>query len=185
MKTTTLKITLFIATLVAISVFYACQKKDTGSTETKNETREMGIQNPGIFEGQLPDCEPDGRTHQISYEQGKDYIDRYQRAARTPDFSTMIFAKGGWTVSETFSREYMNKLITEPYFCKFRTYYGMDPWNVIHVILVGTNSLGKDIFSVTANPTGTGQDLLVPQIVLDNSVICQPYCNGVYITPIP
>jgi hypothetical protein len=184
MKTTTLKLTLCIATLLAISIFYACQKKDSGTVNDGDEKNSVSS-NIIIEDNNLPKCEVDDRNHQISYEQGKDYIDRYQRAIRNRALGSWLLEKDGWTIAETFSKESIDKMAGEQYFCKFRSYYGLDRLQVLHVILVGANSLGRDIFYANTHPALNPEDLMVPQLILDNSVICRPYCDGVYITPTP
>lgn len=73
-------------------------------------------------------------------------------------------------LSETFNREAIEKLLSQPGCEGIRCYYGMDEDNRLHLVLVGANAQNQDML-----PSG-GVNIQTENAILENSARCPTDC---------
>jgi len=86
-----------------------------------------------------------------------------------------------WPISETFTRDAFDKLLTQSGCTGLRIYYGMDDNDGIHAVIVGINDKNEDILPNTSNieslTTNTYTTTSTKEgIIIEDGKICPPLC---------
>jgi hypothetical protein len=176
---------LWTTLLIIVFVFSLCQKKETIQTEKKDMINLNKFGASTDLDAASVACTGTGINHFITYDVAKKMIDKYQAAVKNRSIGALLTNNAGFIYSETFSGDAIKTIIEQVNCCMFRSYNGIGTDNKLHIIFVGTNTSGQDIFSApsqlsTANTTAIEP---VPPLIVETGLPCPNFCGGTYVGP--
>jgi hypothetical protein len=184
----TIKLTL--ALLGCLSVGTACQRESLAEQSTAN---------PAIAQRQLAEamattisttCGGPATPHLISLAYAYQLVNNYRIASRIPGRICQLYNQGGWVLAETFPASAIQAILAQANTCSFRIYNGLDTDNRQHLVLVGADSLGRDVLfnnrpggTRTDEETGLANNTPLLPIIVEMGLPCPQACTGVYVGP--
>jgi len=180
MKTINQLKTAFIAGISLLSVFTSCKKGEAYSNPYQPESS-AGLQQTNTA---MPGCGNDNlQKHFISIDYGYKLIDNYRKAAEKEGGINAIYNAGGWVLAETFPAEAVQRILSQKGCCKVRIYNGIDSDNRQHLVMVGVNEYGVDVFYCNGHGAASEDSCInIDQLglIVEMGSPCPESCGGVY-----
>jgi hypothetical protein len=107
-----------------------------------------------------------GAPHSISLETAIKMTTLY-RAQRNRILGLEWQGKDLLSISDTFDRTALDRLLAQPGCTAVRIYYGMEETLQVHAVVVGVNANDQDILPMPETPDAE---------ILDVSKLCPPFC---------
>lgn len=121
--------------------------------------------------------------HFISLEKAKAMTAKY-RSKQNHFVKEGLRSKTILPISETFSRDAFDKVLSQPGCTGLRIYYGMDDNDGIHAIIVGINEKNEDMLPASSPAAEVSADNNTASItsndggnIIEESKSCPPLCG--------
>lgn len=178
--------------IIALVLFTHSCKRNTIQEETETKSAgntantAMRLVNNAV-EPTTSACGVSSTNHFISLQYARQLVNNYQIASRTPGRVCQLFDQGGWVLSETFPAAVIQAILSQPGCCRFRIYNGIDTDKRLHLVIVGVNSMGRDVLrSTLTGPAASNTNEPLPDnpddlnLIVEMGVPCPQACDGNY-----